>query len=248
MSSRKQHPVAALAVGLAVGAAVVATAVGARGAEIGTLTFAPTAGPDTASITVSTSAGCPAAADAYLARAFGHGFPTAGQVVTGNTDAGLSHTTGFDAHFGQTMKDYAADNNTTLEGTYNVTVSCINSFDLTSLGDFTGSMVFSDATHWVSAGASGSPSPTVTTSASGSPSDSPSPTDSPTADPNSTGTPDPVPTPSVGGVDTTAPGSVPVTGAPVAAIGAIGVALLLAGIAAVAVSRRRLRSDADSGT
>ncbi|HEX6356002.1 hypothetical protein [Actinophytocola sp.] len=119
---------------------------------------------DLAAIRVRTSGGCPAQADAYYARAVGHGFPAEGQLVTPNTSAGLSHTAGFDVYFAQTMKDFAADNNTTLSGRYDVTVYCVDSFTLTSYGEFTGALEFTTPTAYSALGdakPTGTPPPPI---------------------------------------------------------------------------------------
>ncbi|GAA2650037.1 hypothetical protein [Paractinoplanes durhamensis] len=128
----------------------------------GTLTFFPSTSIDTAAIVVQTSAGCPSTADAYYAIATGHGFPKDGQVVTAPTAAGMSRTEGFNVFFAQTMKDFAADNGTTLQGRYDVSVYCVDSFTGTRYAQFDGKLTFSSPTKYQASGRNtGTQRPTV---------------------------------------------------------------------------------------
>lgn len=136
----------------------------ASAAPIGQILIVPGDSSDLAAIRIRTSGGCPEKADAYYARLFGHGFPADGLLATPNTSAGLSHTAGFDVYFAQTMKDFAQDNNTTLSGRYDVVVYCIDSFTLTSFGEFTGSLEFSSPNEYSALGAAkpaGTPPPPI---------------------------------------------------------------------------------------
>jgi hypothetical protein len=99
-----------------------------------------------------TSGGCPAAADAYYAVLRGKGFPPDGQIITATTDVGLSHTAGFDVYLAETLRDFAADNKTTLQGKYEVSVRCIESFSQTSHGQFTASLEFNSPTKYAAVG------------------------------------------------------------------------------------------------
>lgn len=126
-------------------AALALTALGAgpaRADVLGGLLVYPGASIDLASIHVRTTGGCPMPADAFYATVHGFGFPAAGQVVTANTSAGMSHTAGFDVYFKETLRDFAADNKTTLHGRYDITVLCIDSFTQRDYGDFAGSFEF----------------------------------------------------------------------------------------------------------
>lgn len=145
-------------------AGAVVLAAPAHAAPIGHVVIVPGDSIDLAAIRIRTSGGCPAPADAYYARAHGHGFPAEGQLVTPNTSAGLSHTAGFDVYFAQTMKDYADDNNTTLTGRYDITVYCVDSFTLVSYGEFTGSLRFTTPTKYTALGSAkptGTPPPPI---------------------------------------------------------------------------------------
>lgn len=144
----------------------------AQADTLGGVIIIPGAGSDLTAIRVRTSAGCPAKADAYIARMKGHGFPPDGEVVTSTISAGMSHSIGFDAYFSVTMNDFAQLNHTTLSGRYDITVSCIDSFTTHSYGDFTGSLVFTSATHYEALGAAkpiGLPPPPLVLAGDGSP-------------------------------------------------------------------------------
>ena len=138
-----------LAAALAAGALSLPAPAAASG---GTLTFFPSASIDLAAIKARTSAGCPTPADSYMAVAKGHGFPADGQIVTTPTAAGMSRTAGFDVYFAQTMKDFAADNKTTLQGRYDVAVYCIDAFTGTRYGEFTGALTFTSPTRYKASG------------------------------------------------------------------------------------------------
>ena len=140
------------AAGLATGALLLATPAPAGAASSGTLAFFPSNSIAEAAIKARTSAGCPDQADSYLAVAKGHGFPAAGQIITSPTAAGMSHTDGFDVYFAETMKDFAADNHTTLKGRYDVAVYCVDSFLGTKFAQFTGNLTFSSPTRYKASG------------------------------------------------------------------------------------------------
>ncbi|WAL68360.1 hypothetical protein ORV05_11510 [Amycolatopsis cynarae] len=112
----------------------------AAAAPLGGLVVTPGEGADIASVRLLTSGGCPPGADAYNATLTGHGLPAAGQVITATTDAGLSHTAPFEVFPVETLRDFAADNNTTLTGDYRVTVSCVDSFAQQSKGEFSATL------------------------------------------------------------------------------------------------------------
>jgi len=109
-----------------------------------------------------TSTGCPSQASAYYATMRGHGFPPDGQIITTNTEAGLSHSIGFDVYVALIMRDYANKNHSTLAGRYDVTVYCTDHFGLESYGEFTGSLEFTSPTTYEAIGTAkpvGSPPP-----------------------------------------------------------------------------------------
>ncbi len=138
---------------------------------IGGLIVIPGLGSDLTPIRVHTSAGCPANSNAYEAKMKGRGFPPAGQVVTANTKAGLSHSVGFDAYFLLIMRDFATRNHTTLGGRYDITVYCIDAFTLNDYGEFAGSLEFSSPIHYEALGAAqpiGPPPPSLEQATDGS--------------------------------------------------------------------------------
>ncbi|WP_157437316.1 hypothetical protein [Actinoplanes subtropicus] len=140
------------AAGLATAALLLATPVPAGATPSGTLSFFPSNSIAEAAIKARTSAGCPSQADSYLAVAKGHGFPAAGQIITTPTAAGMSHTDPFDVYFAETMKDFAADNRTTLQGRYDVAVYCVDSFQGTKFAQFTGALTFTSPTRYKASG------------------------------------------------------------------------------------------------
>ncbi|HEY2764099.1 MAG TPA: hypothetical protein VGJ13_08830 [Pseudonocardiaceae bacterium] len=161
----------ALAVALASGTALAGGAASAQADQGGGLIVIPGSGSDLTAIRVRTSAGCPAAANAYYARMTGRGFPPDGQVVTANTAAGLSHSVGFDAYFLLIMRDYANRNHATLAGQYKITVFCVDRLTLQDYREFTGSLEFTDPTHYEALGAAkqtGPPPPPLALAGDGS--------------------------------------------------------------------------------
>ena len=133
-------------------ALLLATPAPAGAVPGGGLTFFPSNSIDTASIKARTSGGCPEPADSYYAMVKGHGFPKEGQTVVTPTAAGMSRDEPFDVYFAQTMKDFAADNKTTLTGRYDVAVYCVDSFLGTRYAQFTGSLTFSSPTRYKASG------------------------------------------------------------------------------------------------
>lgn len=118
----------------------------------GGLIVIPGTGTDLDPIRLRTSTGCPPQADGYYARMYGHGFLPEGQVITANTQAGLSHSAGFDVYVALVMADYAKENRTTLTGRYDITVSCINRLTLENYREFTGSLEFTGPTTYQAIG------------------------------------------------------------------------------------------------
>ncbi|WP_432845921.1 hypothetical protein ACQPXB_35490 [Amycolatopsis sp. CA-161197] len=180
----------------------------AQAAPIGGLVVTPGEGQDASSIRMHTSAGCPADADAYYASLRGKGMPAAGQVVVANTDVGLSHTGGFDVFLAQTLKDFAADNGTSLSGKYDVTLYCIDSFSQESKGEFTASLKFDRPVKYAALGAAKGPNRAPETTSSAPPPSSRvvPPTSAVPAGPGAGSTPVPLPgSGSSGGPRTSAP-------------------------------------------
>ncbi|TCO62422.1 hypothetical protein [Actinocrispum wychmicini] len=125
--------------------------------ELGGLVITPGQGADISVIRMHTAAGCPNESDGYYAKMTGKGFPADGQIITATTDVGLSHTAGFDVYLAQTLKDFAADNNTVLQGKYGITVRCVDSFSQAVQGEFTASLEFGGPTKYAAVGAAKGP-------------------------------------------------------------------------------------------
>jgi hypothetical protein len=113
---------------------------------IGGVIIIPGTGTDLSPIRLRTSTGCPTQASKYYATMRGRGFPPDGQIITSDTEAGLSTSAGFDVYVARIMRDYAAENRTTLAGRYDITVHCTDSLALESYGEFTGSLEFTSST------------------------------------------------------------------------------------------------------
>lgn len=120
---------------------------------IGGVIVIPGSGTNLDPLRLRTSAGCPIQATAYYSIMRGHGFPPDGQTITSNTQAGLSHKTGFDVYVALVMQDYANANRTTLEGRYDITVYCIDHVTQKNYGEFTGSLKFTSPTTYEALGA-----------------------------------------------------------------------------------------------
>ncbi|MER6359026.1 DUF916 domain-containing protein [Streptomyces sp. NPDC001634] len=134
---------------LAAGAVVAGTPADARAADAGKLAVTPAKGSDTQPITLTADAPCPVKTTNVIARVTGAGFPRGGQIVVGNAPLATYPKAaggGFAIPLTFTMRDYATTAGfTTLRGTYTFTVSCLKGpFDLTSLHDFTGSLLFAE--------------------------------------------------------------------------------------------------------
>jgi hypothetical protein len=138
---------------IAVGALVAVAPAPAQADPIGGVIVIPGNGTDLTPVRLRTSAGCPAEASAFYAKMRGHGFPADGQVITANTKAGMSHSIGFDVYVALIMRDFAAQNHTTLGGRYDVTVYCVNRLTLQSYREFTGALEFTSPTTYQALGA-----------------------------------------------------------------------------------------------
>ncbi|WP_326837818.1 hypothetical protein VSH64_23555 [Amycolatopsis rhabdoformis] len=236
---------------LLVAGGLVLLAAPAQAAPIGGLVVTPGEGQDASSIRMHTSTGCPAEADAYYASLRGKGMPAAGQVVVANTDVGLSHTSGFDVFLAQTLKDFAEDNGTTLSGTYDVTLYCIDSFSQQSKGEFTAELKFDGPVKYAALGAAKGPNRAPDTPSSAPPPSSAKPS-TPAAPPRTSAGSTPVPLPGTGSSGEP-PASAPAAEAvaakadsPTTLVGAFalvaGVGLVVATVALAAwVVRRRAR-------
>ena len=209
ISGKSFHRLTAGAAVLAVsGAAAAVTTVAASAAPgDGTLTLVPETGTDQSVLTATTSAPCPADGntDSYDVEVQGPG--TFSGVLSGNASAGFSNTAPFNAQFAQSMAVFASSTNQTIvAGKYTIVLRCTDDLDMESRR-FTGSITFSDPTHYTVDSSGPTPSPTPpgsTPTPSPTPPEStptPSPTPSPTP-PGSTPTPSPTPPGSPGAITT----------------------------------------------
>jgi len=143
-SLRREVPwsIAALAVCTALG---VITGGPALADPSGSLTFAPAKGFDETPMYVLTSGPCEAAATNVVAMARGKGFPAEGQVVVGNSSAGVSHTGPFVLPLQNTMAAYAHERNIVLSGPYAVSLICENRLGTHKYTTFSGTITFQTA-------------------------------------------------------------------------------------------------------
>ena len=128
---------------------------GPTNTNLGTLTFLPATGQDTTPIQIFTHStgaapGCPASATNVRASVNG---PTGWTniPVVGNTGAGVSTTADFSVPMADTFIGIATSNGLKLvAGEYDFTLFCQNRLGTTVFGTFTGSLFFTDATHFQS--------------------------------------------------------------------------------------------------
>ena len=157
MSIRLPQPwVLATAALVATGTAVSVGAGVANAADIGTLSVAPATGTDSSSMTVTTSAACPAGATNLRVDVTGPGFPDGTtaplQNVVGDTSIGTFSTTptgGIIVPLSTTMQSVAAAQvpPANLSGnTYRFRLVCRTALDPASLGDYVGDIVFGTGT------------------------------------------------------------------------------------------------------
>ncbi|GAA2993739.1 hypothetical protein [Actinokineospora diospyrosa] len=125
-------------------AAVVAVLLGlslpatASADRIGGLLVTPGESVDEVPVRLNTEKGCPQGATGYIATMKGHGLDNV--VVVPTSDVLMSHDKGFMVPVANTFRDYAKDNNTTLQGRYEITLSCVDAFSQQNFGDFTASI------------------------------------------------------------------------------------------------------------
>ncbi|WP_410597422.1 hypothetical protein [Amycolatopsis sp. lyj-23] len=216
----------------------------AQAAPLGGLVITPGEGQDAATIRMHTSSGCPADADAYFATLRGKGMPADGQIVVATTDVGLSHDGGFDVFLAQTLRDFAADNKTTLSGQYDVAVHCIDSFSQQSKGEFTAALKFDTPVKYAALGAAKGPSRVPET-----PTAIPQAPGAGTGPVPGTGAPElpaaTAPAPEPARTDVAAGNPAPAGSGPVAVVfglaGAVGLAAAVVALAAWVVRRRRVQ-------
>ncbi|WP_236788878.1 hypothetical protein [Amycolatopsis sp. GM8] len=121
------------------------------------LVVSPGDSADAATMRLQTNAGCPGDADAYNAVLHGKGLPGQGVVITATTSAGMSHTQGFTVFPAETLHDFAADNNVTLSGDYQVSVYCVDSFSQQAKSEFTATIRVDTPGRYTAVGAAKGP-------------------------------------------------------------------------------------------
>lgn len=114
--------------------------------QLGSLTVSPRTGFDTSSITLMTTGPCPTVSD-VIARVYGHGFPSSGKVVVGNTATSAYPRTaggGYQLPLADTMQGFIDDQpgHESLAGTYRFVVTCRHRIKLQTYGDFSGTLTF----------------------------------------------------------------------------------------------------------
>ncbi len=136
--------------------------------RLGSLTFAPATGLDTTRSSVTTvssgsAKGCPADTTNVSAVAVGPGGWSGGLLVIGTTDQDFSNVQDFRIGLNDTWQGIAKSNSTAVTaGRYDVTLSCIDTTTTVVYGTFTGSLWFSDATHFQNTDPATSSTPTQT--------------------------------------------------------------------------------------
>lgn len=145
MTTAQAYAGAALLAGVLCAVPVPAAAATAEVPQLGTVFVDPPTGGDDTPLALLTSGGCPAPATNVVARVLGAGFPTGGQIVVGNTDAGVRRGSAFSVVPADTLRAFAAQQPTpaVLRGSYRIVVSCQEALGSVSLGDYVGTLVFS---------------------------------------------------------------------------------------------------------
>ncbi|GAA0247810.1 hypothetical protein GCM10010492_54430 [Saccharothrix mutabilis subsp. mutabilis] len=129
----------------------------AQAAPLGGLVVTPGESKDAAPVRLGTTAGCPAQSAGYYATMRGAGLPAEGLVIVPNGDVGLSHNGPFEVPMALTFKDFAADNNVTFSGRYDIVLHCIDPFTQESHGEFTGTLDFVEPARYVAVGTAKGP-------------------------------------------------------------------------------------------
>ena len=193
--------------------------------SLGTLTVDPGTGQDVDPIRVTTvssaaTKGCPAEATNTSGVITGPGGWAAGVIGAANTDAAISHTSEFTVELQNSFSGIAIDNNlSVVAGKYTITIYCQDIFGNTKFGEFTGSLWFTDSTHYQTtdpATSTPTPTPTPTTT---TPTATPTPTDTTTTSPTGTPTASETPTPT----ESSTPTSTPTTTSEIPELGSLDI-------------------------
>jgi len=129
---------------------------GATLPNLGSLVVDPATGSDLTGIQVTTAStgtvkGCPAGTSNVSGRLTGPGGWAAGIVAFTNTASGVSTSAEFSVPLANSFAVLAANNSlTVLAGRYDIVMTCQNAIGTSRFGTFTGSLYFTDATHYQS--------------------------------------------------------------------------------------------------
>jgi hypothetical protein len=132
----------------AMGALMIAVGPAQAASGSAGLTFIPAKGMDISPMYVVTPGPCPAQATNLVGRIFGKGFPKAGVVVIPNSDAAVRHDVGFGVPLQDTIQSFAQQAGIKLTGKYRIAVQCTNELGTKVFTEFSGSVDFSDHTHF----------------------------------------------------------------------------------------------------
>lgn len=160
---------AGLATLVVAGTVSVLAAGSANAAVVGSLTTSVPNGLDTTPFSIASSAACPGGTNLSVLLT-GPGFPAAGVNAVANTAQSIYQVNaagGLVVPLTETMRQYANDNAvTTLSGQYTFDLMCRGAFGTTDFGDFTGSIWFTDNTHWQNTNPTAATPTTTTVAAS----------------------------------------------------------------------------------
>ena len=139
--------------------ALATPALAAGTPTVGTLTIEPATGDPTMAVTVTSSGACPSGTNAIV-QVFGHGFPAAGQNVTGNSALSIYPKTaagGYSIPLQNTLQHFLdlQPGHQKFSGDYTLKLVCRNAFG-PELGAFVGHLSFGSATKWKAKNAPGS--------------------------------------------------------------------------------------------
>ncbi|GLZ40999.1 hypothetical protein [Actinokineospora sp. NBRC 105648] len=123
--------------------------------RLGGLLVTPGESVDQVPVRLTTEKGCPQGTTGYLATMRGHGLEDV--VIVPTSDVLLSHNKGFVVPVANTFRDYADENKTTLQGRYDITLRCIDSFSQQVFGEFTASVEFTGPARYAAVGAAKGP-------------------------------------------------------------------------------------------
>lgn len=226
----------------------------ASAATIGQLKITPGTGQVETAPVLWTSGPCPTAANAVIAKIYGPGFPVRGQNMTGVAQGNESSKHAFSVDATYTMRDLAGIPYPPVayEGKYTVVVTCRKLDDLTSLGDFVGTMTFTTPTTYTSAQGGtppatpkpGIPVTTPVPTIQPKPTPTAAVTSKPTSSPSTSTTPDSSPTSSASnspGAGSTATGASSSTNALVPAL--IGLLVGAGVVGAIFFIRGRMQAS-----